>query len=326
MEKLPHISTQSFVENLQHRRKPYHDAYVAMYSNQWGGIVTDPQLMLLPIDDHMVHRGDGVFETFKCVDGSIYNLAAHIRRLEQSASRLAISLPYAAGELEEIVIQTARLGRQRDCTIRLFVGRGPGSLGVNPYDSPESSLYVVVAKLSSTTHRSKPQMATARTSSIPLKHPFFASMKSCNYLPNVLMKKEATDHSVDYVIGFTESGLLAEAPTENIGIVTTDNELLVPAGDHILEGTTMVRVLTLAQELVERGELTCAAAHEISKKSVVDARELLAFGTTPDVASIVTFDNHQIGNGKPGPIGAKLGSLLQKDILENKALHTRVFE
>ena len=34
---------------------------VAVYSSVLGGIVTDPALMVLPLDDHMVHRGHAVF-------------------------------------------------------------------------------------------------------------------------------------------------------------------------------------------------------------------------------------------------------------------------
>lgn len=33
-----------------------HD-FRSFYSSLAGGIVTDPALMILPIDDHMVHRG-----------------------------------------------------------------------------------------------------------------------------------------------------------------------------------------------------------------------------------------------------------------------------
>ena len=62
-------------------RQPYQNTYFAMYSSVYGGVVTDPRLMLLPIDDHMVHRGDGVFEAFKAIDGNIYNLNAHLDRL-----------------------------------------------------------------------------------------------------------------------------------------------------------------------------------------------------------------------------------------------------
>ena len=31
--------------------------FYAMYSSVLGGIVTDPAVMVLPLDDHMVHRG-----------------------------------------------------------------------------------------------------------------------------------------------------------------------------------------------------------------------------------------------------------------------------
>lgn len=42
-----------------------------MYSSIFGGIVTDPAAMFLPMDDHMVHRGQGVFDTAAIMDGSV---------------------------------------------------------------------------------------------------------------------------------------------------------------------------------------------------------------------------------------------------------------
>lgn len=37
--------------------------YKAFYSSDLGGIVTHPALMVVAIDDHMVHRGHAVFDT-----------------------------------------------------------------------------------------------------------------------------------------------------------------------------------------------------------------------------------------------------------------------
>jgi len=48
--------------------------FAAFYSSQLGGIVTDPALMVLPFDDHMVHRGHGIFDTAALVGGRIYDL------------------------------------------------------------------------------------------------------------------------------------------------------------------------------------------------------------------------------------------------------------
>lgn len=40
-----------------------------MYSSVVGGIILDPSMMVIPIDDHMVHRGHGVFDTAMLSDG-----------------------------------------------------------------------------------------------------------------------------------------------------------------------------------------------------------------------------------------------------------------
>lgn len=45
--------------------------FLAMYSSVVGGITTDPAVMVIPIDDHMVHRGHGVFDTAAIVDGYV---------------------------------------------------------------------------------------------------------------------------------------------------------------------------------------------------------------------------------------------------------------
>jgi 4-amino-4-deoxychorismate lyase len=42
-----------------------------MYSSIFGGITTDTSAMVIPLDDHMVHRGHGVFDTAAIVDGLV---------------------------------------------------------------------------------------------------------------------------------------------------------------------------------------------------------------------------------------------------------------
>ena len=46
------------------RGKRGQPGYLAMFSSWLGGVVTDPALMQIPLDDHLVHRGHGVFDTF----------------------------------------------------------------------------------------------------------------------------------------------------------------------------------------------------------------------------------------------------------------------
>lgn len=50
----------SFFRNAGPRAEQH---YAAFYSSVLGGIVTDPALMVINMDDRMVHRGTGVFDT-----------------------------------------------------------------------------------------------------------------------------------------------------------------------------------------------------------------------------------------------------------------------
>jgi branched-subunit amino acid aminotransferase/4-amino-4-deoxychorismate lyase len=303
-------------------RRPYQSSYFAMYSSVFGGIVTDPILMMLPIDDHMVHRGDGIFEAVKAVDGRIYNLRTHLDRLAHSARGLALPLPASFDQVQDIVIATVRAGRQPDVMIRIFVSRGPGGFAVNPYECPASQLYVVVTALGKPFMQLHPEGASVQTSAIQAKSAVMANIKNCNYAPNVLMKKEAVDAGLDYTAGFDENGFLTEGATENMGIVSRDNRLLFPRLDRILAGTTMLRLMALAGDLVAAGTLAGVGFADISHDDILNAREFLIAGTTINVAAAVRFDGHPIADGRPGPVYRDLSLRLEKDIRENASLLT----
>ena len=76
-------------------------AFAAFYSSQLGGIVTDPALMVIPFDDHMVHRGHGIFDTAGLVGGKIYDLEAHLDRFLKSAERSKLKVPGTRDELRD---------------------------------------------------------------------------------------------------------------------------------------------------------------------------------------------------------------------------------
>lgn len=319
------VNLTNFTAVAQRARRYYHSNYFAMYSGFYDCIITEPVLMSVPVDDHLVHRGDGVFETFRCVDGSIYNMWAHLDRLQYAAGVLSIDMPCTTEKIAHITTQTVRAGEHRDCTIRVLVSRGPGSLGVSPYDSPESKLYVVAAVSSEPFMKVKPAGAVVRTSAIPPKDPFFAGVKNCNYLQNVLMKKETVDAGVDFTVAFDQKGFMAEGATANVGIVTAKAQLLFPKTERTLCGTTMMRVMELAKGLVAKGKLTDVAFADIPRQEVLSAVELLITGTSIDVTSGVEFNGVRIGDGKPGPVSRELDALLQDDMQSNNDLLTPAF-
>lgn len=321
---MKHFETQDWPNLAAALRRPYQAAYHAMYSSLFGGIVTDPALMLIPLDDHMVHRGDGVFEALKLVEGRLYNLDAHLQRLAHSARGLALALPCELPDLKAIAVETARAARQRNGTLRLFVSRGPGGFGVNPYESPAPQLYVVLTAAATPFMQAHPEGARARSSSVPAKLGHLAAIKNCNYVPNVLMKKEAVDSGVDFALGFDEADHLTEGATENAGVVTADGRLLFPKLDRILAGTTMLRVVDLARQLVADGRLAGVAFADIPRASLRAMREILLTGTTINVTAVTEFDGAPVGQGKPGPVALALDALLNADMRTNPAVLTDV--
>ncbi len=310
---------------LEQKFLPYMEDYLAMYSSWYGAIVTDPRAMLIPLDDHMVHRGDGVFEAFKCVDGNIYQLEAHLERLNRSMEKVSLSLPCSRQELVEIICETIRAGGEKTCIGRLYISRGPGDFSPKPYKSIGSQLYVVVTKHREAEERKRVEGCSLIVSRVPIKNSFYATIKSCNYLPNVLMKMEAHERGADYAIGVDEEGRLTEGATENFGIITEEKEFFIPPFDGILKGTTISRALEMAQVMVEEGLLKAAAEKPLSVEDMKQAKEILVFGTTMDVLPITLFEGEKVGDGRVGEFYRLFYEKLTHDMHYNRELLTPVW-
>src|SRR4029078_9824329 len=101
------LNDQEVIDQLRALRAKQPVKFTAFYSSQLGGIVTDPALMVIPFDDHMVHRGHGVFDTAALVDGRIYDLEAHLDRFLGSAERSRLTLAGSRSQMRDIIIATA---------------------------------------------------------------------------------------------------------------------------------------------------------------------------------------------------------------------------
>src|SRR5215468_4630986 len=101
------LSADDVLASLHDIRARQPVTFSAFYSSQLGGIVTDPALMVIPFDDHMVHRGHGIFDTAGLVNGRIYDLEAHLDRFLGSAERSRLVLPGSRHDMREIIVNTA---------------------------------------------------------------------------------------------------------------------------------------------------------------------------------------------------------------------------
>jgi 4-amino-4-deoxychorismate lyase len=288
--------------------------FAAFYSSQLGGIVTDPALMVIPFDDHMVHRGHGIFDTAGLVDGKIYDLEAHLDRFQRSAEHSRLTLPGTRAEMRDIIIATVVASRERQGAIRYWLSSGPGSLELSPAAGAEPGFFVMVFPGLSYPDRWYTDGLKVMTTTYPIKPALYAVTKSTNYLPNVLMQLEAKAAGVDNGVFVDADGHVGESSNMNVAFVTTDGVLRHPKFDHILAGCTSLRALDLAPALTRQGLIAGVEVCDIPVAEARASREMLLLGSSVKVAPIVAWDGHPIGDGKPGPVAKALLALVEQDM------------
>ncbi len=309
MKRIPILDNEKITTVFGQQTNPFFTDYFAFYSSWFGGITTDPRLMLLPMDDHMVHRGDGVFEALKSINRGLYLFEEHIERLHQSAEAIQLDNPFSMEEIKSVVLQTLQVANRDDVSVRIFLSRGPGNFSVSPYDSVGTQLYVVVLALKPPAEEKYEHGVTICQSTIPVKSSWLATVKSCNYLPNVMMKKEALDRGFDFSINVDDAGFVAEGATENVMIVNHEGKLIHPNFESILRGTMMLRACELANKVGLKAE-----ARAISLQDLISAREVMMCGTTINILPVSHFEKKIIQDGKPGEVSRQLKQLLDEDM------------
>lgn len=310
----PRFTADEAYQQLRERRHEQAKNYFAMYSSILGGIVKDPALMLVPLDDHMVHRGHAVFDTAILAGGMLYQLDRHLDRLFVSAEMARIAAPFDRDKMRRIILDTAAASGQRDGSVRYWLSAGPGGFGLSPDECIESGFYVMVFKGLSYPERYYREGLNVITSSVPIKPPFFARLKSNNYLPNVLVVMEAREKGADNGVFLDANGMIGESSNMNVAFVTEQGVLRHPPFDAILSGITVQRMLELAQSLVKGKELSDVVLGEIPPEEGRRSAEMLLIGSSIKVAPVVRWDGEPIGNGKPGPVAKRLLELWREDV------------
>jgi 4-amino-4-deoxychorismate lyase len=312
-QKIPIFAPDEGLLRLRGSTHPKAIHYYAMYSSVLGGIVTDPALMVLPLDDHMVHRGHGVFDTAMVTEGMLYQLDQHLERLLRSAALARIRPPFPRERLRQIILETAAATGRREAAVRYWLSPGPGGFGLSPAECVASTFYVIVFKQEGYPERYYTEGMKVITSSIPIKPPLFARIKSTNYLPNALVVLEANDHAADNGIFVDARGMVAESSNMNVAFVTQERVFLSPPFDAILSGVTIGRVLQFVRRLAGQGELKDVVVADVPVDQGRQAAEMMLIGSAIKVAPVVEWDGTPIRDGKPGPVAKKLLALWHED-------------
>lgn len=286
--------------------------YWLMYSSLYNAFVSDPEAMVIPMDDHLVHRGDGIFEAARFHNGRIFELEAHLARLFRSADIIGLSIPKSRAEIEDICYQMVKQAPEPHGMFRIFVSRGCGDFSANPYSTKGSQLFILTMPFQFLPAEKYENGVSIIFSNVEVKPGYFAQVKSCNYLPNVMTKKESVDRGVDFAINITPAGFVAEGPTENILILNSRNELVAPRFDYTLRGTTLLRTMELARQHAAQLGLRQIGVSDLKKSDIIEAREVMMVGTTLGVLPVTKVEDHV--KGPVGPVARALNAYLEHEM------------
>jgi branched-chain amino acid aminotransferase len=250
--------------------------------------------------DHGLLYGDGVFEGIRAYNGRVFKLERHIDRLFDSAKAIRLEIPHSHADVCELVLETCRRNAISDGYIRLVVTRGPGDLGIDPRKCPRAELIVIARQL--TMYAAAARGIRVVTSTFRRNAPDATSpsIKSLNYLNNILARIEANDRGADEALMLDGQGYVAEATVDNFFIVTED-ALLTPPTATNLKGITRETLLEVAASLGIKAEV-----RPFTLFDVWTSKEAFICGTGAEVVPVLSVDGRKIGAGNIGPITTRI--------------------
>jgi branched-chain amino acid aminotransferase len=265
------------------------------------GAFRSPADAAVSVFDHGLLYGDGVFEGIRAYNGRVFHLERHVERLFDSAKAIRLSIPHTPAEMCDVILEACRRNDITDGYMRVVVTRGPGDLGIDPRKSPRPEVIVIVKKTlaiyGAPSKGIRVVTSAFRRNSIEALSP---SIKSLNYLNNILARIEANDRGADEALMLDPNGYVAEATVDNFFIVTPRGLLTPPASTN-LKGITRETILGIAASLGVVAEETPFTLFD-----VWTAREAFICGTAAEVVPVVSVDDRVIGSGAVGQVTGRI--------------------
>lgn len=250
------------------------------------------------IFDHGLLYGDGLFETVRVEAGRPCWLDRHLNRLEESAARIHLTLPWSRDVLVEAVQATIAANRAVEAGLRLTVTRGEGPPAPDPSRCGPALFFITL--------RERPAGGGPARVCFAGEHPhaFVPGLKSLSYQPFLMARADARRRGFDEAL-LCWGNQVVEGSTANVFAVR-EGELITPDLESgCLPGIMRAVILELARSL----GLPVREAW-ISREELLGAVEVFLTSSLAGILPAVRIEAQQVGNGLPGPLARRLGEAL----------------
>jgi len=272
---------------------------------------------------HTLHYGMGVFEgvrAYKAEQGTaIFRLQEHTDRLFRSAHILGMKLPFDKATISEAQRTVVRENKLESGYLRPMAFFGAEAMGIS---AKNLSVHVIVAAWPWGAYMGDEAITNGirvKTSSFSRHHVNITMCKAKangNYMNSILAHKEAEMDGYQEALLLDVDGFVAEGSGENFFMVR-NGKLYTPDLTAALEGITRDTIVQLAGEIGLQ-----VVEKRITRDEVYCADEAFFTGTAAEVTPIRELDNRTIGEGKRGPITARLQAMYFDCVHGRAAAHT----
>jgi len=261
---------------------------------------------------------EGLFETMRAYQGRVFRLEEHLRRLKNGAKVLGLKVPKEIKKSEKIIQKLTEKNNFSDAYVRLnLVSFACHSQSFTCHSDPDESWG---KNLAQDRLREESQLIffcrnikdylkkKASWDCVIVKkirqNEFspLSRIKSLNYLPMLLARKEAESKGADEGILLNTKGEICEGTRTNIFVVTEDGILKTPAIEcGCLPGITRKAVIELAKSIELRVE-----EKKLKTEDLKRAKEVFLTNSLIGVMPVVKIDQQIVSNGHPGPLTLKI--------------------
>lgn len=252
--------------------------------------------------DSAVQGGDAVWEGLRLYRGRIFRLREHLDRLRRSAMALAFAeIPSHEYILSEIRRTLEANSMTDGVHIRLTLTRGVKvTSGMDPRLNQSGPTLIVLAEHKPPVYDKSGIALITGAIRRPPPDWFDQKIHSCNLIPSILAKIQATAAGADDALMLDMNGFVAETNATHLffvheGIVSTPHTHACP------EGITRAAVLELC-----RRESIHHAVRNVSLAEAYRADEIFCTGTMGEIAPVTRLDGRGIGGGAMGPVTRRL--------------------
>ena len=262
----------------------------------------------VPIGDRGLLFGDGVYEVYRLYGGRSFRRAQHLARFARSAAAIHLELPAIDWDAVEAALLEANGLRTADAVIYAQATRGAAATRLHAFPTAAAPMVFVTARPLTPLPEAL-QQAGAAAIIRPDQRWGRVDIKSINLLPNVLAAQEAAEAGAFEAL-LVRDGVFTEGTRTNLFAVIDGNLRTHPEGTLILPGITRTAVLEAAQAAGVVADELAVGVNELRQ-----VRELFVCGTTTEVLAVTRLEGRAVGDGRIGPVTARVADALRKLVL-----------